>query len=61
MLPIFDPALTMFEPVVLRILAAVAAAGMAVVVGLVVLANRRPARPCARVSPLRRRRLPEAA
>jgi hypothetical protein len=61
MLPIFDPALTMFEPVILSVLAAVAVAGMAAVVGLVALANRRPARPRARVSPIRRPRFPEAA
>lgn len=63
MLPIFDPAVLMFGPVVLGMLwlAVVGVAGMAAVLGLVILADRRSSRPRATVSRLRRPHLPEAA
>lgn len=55
MLPLFDPALHLYDPVVVGLgwLAAVSVAGMAVVVLLVALAGRRPARPRAPVARMR--------
>ena len=54
MLPVFEPVLTFYEPVVLGlvVLAAVAAAGMAAVVWLVFRADRREARARATVTPI---------
>jgi hypothetical protein len=62
MVPIFDPAGAMFEPVVWGVLAlaAVAVAGMVAVVALVARADRRPPRRRGRVLPIRLR-VPEAA
>jgi hypothetical protein len=54
MLPVFEPVLTFYEPVVLGlvVLAAVAVAGMAAVVWLVFRADRREARARATVTPI---------
>jgi hypothetical protein len=57
MLPVFEPVLTLYEPIAQVIvgLAAVAAAGMATVVWLVISADRRRPRGRATVTPIRSR------
>jgi nitrate reductase gamma subunit len=62
MFPVFEPALTMFEPVILGIvvLAIATVAAVLVVVGLVALASRRVVRPATSATRLRPD-LPEAA
>jgi len=60
MLPLFEPVLLLYTPVMLGLLGVAAVAGMAAVVGLVIRADRDQARRRATVTPIHSH-LPEAA